>query len=157
MENLAEVIDDETLVEEALNNFAAILDGADYNTPLEIMGIGRLQFLMRRQMTRELAGLYAALWRLALGRSFPKDADRMFTEFLKRYAKTHRGKAGTIVIERATGYWQMLEPCGDTDFNEAARHLISFLIKTQQDTRALTLKLVLHLRIVYRLIFDHLI
>lgn len=157
MENLAEVIDDQALIEHALDNFAAILDGADYQTPLAMMGIGKLQFLLRRQMTIELRGVYIALWRLVLGRSFPRNARDMFVAFLDNYLLTHPGKAGSRVTERAIQYWGMLEPGGDSDFNVVGRHLISFLVKDEQDNRALTLKLALHVRVMYQLIFDRLI
>ena len=74
MQNLAEVFDDESAVSEALENFAALLDDADFTAELELMGIGRMQFMRRRQMLVEWRGLYTALWRLALASSFPQDA-----------------------------------------------------------------------------------
>lgn len=157
MENVAEVYDERATIQRAMENFAAFLDDADYATVLDIMGIGRLQFLLRRQMTCELKGLYTALWRLAVAKSFPGSADAMFAHFLNQYALTRRGKAAAMAMERAEQYWGMLEPAGDSDFNGVARHLISFVVKDQQDTRAITLKIALHLRSCYRTIFEHLI
>lgn len=157
MENTAVKLDEQALIEEALIKFAALLEDADYATVLEFMGIGRLQFLLRKQMIAELAGLYIALWRLALGRSFPGHADEMFNEFLATYTGTHRGKRGALIVERAREYWAMLQPGGDSDFNNVARHLISFIIKDNRETRSLTLKLALHVRSSYRTIFERLI
>ena len=55
----------------ALENFKALLADADFTLELELLGIKRMQFMRRRQMQSELMGLYMALWRLALARSFP--------------------------------------------------------------------------------------
>lgn len=157
MENVAEVLDEQSIIELALENFAALIDGAEFGAELEMMGIGRLQFLRRKQMLVELKGLYIALWRLALGRSFPDDADPMLTVFLRRYLRAHPDKIAPRVAERAREYWAMIQPRGDSDFNDIARHLSSFFIKDQQDTRAVTLKLALQIRRAYRFIFERLI
>lgn len=157
MENTAEAFDQEDALREALENFAALLDDADFIAELELMGIGRLQFLRRRQMLTELRGLYMALWRLALASSFPEDAERMFGFFLRRYRETHPDRISAQIVLRAREYWGMIEPRGDTDFREVARHLTSFLIQDDKQARSMNLKLVLHIRKAYRLIFDRLI
>lgn len=157
MENLAEVIDEGALIEEALANFSVLIDDFDCSAPLEILGIGRMQFLLRKQMLIELKGLYAALWRLALGRSFPRDADNMFALFLERYAASHRGKVGAQIVERAGQYWGMLEPAGDADFRVVARHLASFVETGDNEQKPLILKLALNIRAAYGFIFDCLI
>lgn len=157
MDNVAEAIDDESAAREALDNFAALLDGMDHAKTLDMLGVGRFQFLLRKQMAAELTGLNIALWRLALARSFPGRADAMFSEFLRRYRETHPGKLCRLASERAEEYWGALEPSGDSDFNDVARHLISFVAKNRADTKAQTLKLALHVRRAYRYIFDRLI
>lgn len=81
MQNVAEVFDDKSVVQEALENFAALLEDADFTAELELMGIGRMQFMRRRQMLVEWRGLYMALWRLALSSSFPQDAEHIFATF----------------------------------------------------------------------------
>lgn len=156
MNNVAEILDKTPIVEAAKENFAAFLDNADYATVLEYMGIGRFQFLLRKRMQAELGGLYAALWRLALGRSLPDEADEMYADFLAKYVLSHKGKYGALVAERATQYWEMLGPEGDSDFRNVASHLISFIIKDQRDTKALNMKLALHIRSMYRTIFERL-
>lgn len=157
MQNLAEIIDEQAIIEEALANFAALLDDVDFTAELDLMGVGRLQFLRRKQMTTELRGIYAALWRLALGRSFPQDADSMFNIFLRRYSINHPGKPATQFVERARGYWGMIEPSGDADFSAIARHLVSFSEREDKEQRPLVLKLALQIRSAYRFIFERLI
>lgn len=157
MQNLAEVFDDESVAREALENFAALLDGADFTAELELMGIGRMQFMRRRQMLVEWRGLYMALWRLALASSFPQDAERMFAAFLRSYDAAHPDKLSARIMERARQYWGMLQPKGDTDFSDVARHLCSFSVQDEKQARNLTLRLVLHIRKTYRIIFDRLI
>lgn len=157
MQNLAEVIDEQEIAELALANFAVLLDDLDFGAELEMMGITRLQFLRRKRMLIELRGLYAALWRLALGRSFPQGADHMFATFLERYGMQHAGKQTGQIVERASQYWGMIEPGGDSDFTSVARHLVSFLERDGNERRPLVLKLALHIRGAYRFIFERLI
>jgi len=156
-ENLAEAIDERSLVDDALANFNAIIDDFDFNAELELLGIGRMQFLRRKQMIIEFKGLYIALWRLGLAHSFPRFADDMFTIFLRRYCRRHGDKTGAQISERATQYWGMILPHGDANFNNIAAHLISFMSLEQKDSRAITLKLALHIRSIYRFIFERLI
>lgn len=157
MQNLAEILDDQEIIGEALANFAVLIDDIDFSDTLELIGIGRFQFLRRKQMVIELKGLYIAIWRLALGRSFPQTADAMFDTFLRRYVRTHPDKRGEQIRERASQYWGMLQPSGDADFNDVARHLIAFVEPGDGDSRALILKLALHIRSAYRFIFERLI
>lgn len=157
MQNLAEVFDEAGAAREALENFAALLDGADFTAELELMGIGRMQFMRRRQMLVEWRGLYMALWRLALDSSFPQDAERMFTAFLHSYHAAHPDKVSSRIMERAREYWGMLQPRGDADFSDVARHLCSFSVRDEKQARSLTLRLVLHIRKAYKIIFDRLI
>ena len=135
MQNVAEVFDDKSVVQEALENFAALLEDADFTAELELMGIGRMQFMRRRQMLVEWRGLYMALWRLALSSSFPQDAEHIFATFLHAYRIAK----------------------GDADFSDVARHLGSFSVQDEKQARSLTLRLVLHIRRAYKIIFDRLI
>lgn len=157
MQYLAEPDESPAITQVALDNFAVLLDDADFTAELELVGVGRFQFLRRRQMCLELRGLYMALWRLALSRSFPNDADAMFATFLHGYLTRHPEKSARPAAERARQYWGMLQPTGDADFNAVARHLTSFAERDEKAQRTLTLKLALHIRSVYRFIFDRLI
>lgn len=157
MQHLEESDEAPSITQVALDNFAALLDDTDFTAELELTGIGRFQFLRRRQMTLELRGLYMALWRLALAHSFPNDADAMFATFLHGYLTRHPDKAARQAAERARQYWDMLQPMGDADFNDVARHITSFSERDEKTCRTLTLKLALHIRKIYRFIFDRLI
>ncbi len=138
MQNTAEVFDGESVAQEALENFAALLEDADFTSELELMGIGRMQFLRRRQMLVEWRGLYMALWRLALASSFPQDAEDIFETFLRSYQAAHPDKVSARIIERAREYWGMLQPKGNSDFSDLARHLGSFSSQDEKQARSLT-------------------
>lgn len=157
MSYVAELLDGPDIIAEALANFAVLIDDLDFGVELNLMGIGRLQFLRHRQMQIELKGLYIALWRLALAKSFPAHADSMFSTFLINYKQIHPNKLGLSIVERAAEYWGMLAPTGDADFNDVARHLLSFIKPSEKDFHALTLRMALHIRSAYRFIFDRLI
>lgn len=157
MHNLAEELDEQELIEEALANFAALLDDLDFTPELELLGIGRFQFLRRKQMQLEFRGLSIALWRLALASSFPHNADLMFETFLRRYNRSHTGKPAQQTLERAREYWAMIQPAGTSDFSNVARHLASFIDRDADSQKPLILKLALHIRGNYRFIFDRLI
>lgn len=133
-----------------------LIDDLDYKAAYEILGIGPLHFLRRKQMFIELKGLHMALWRLALSRSFPDDADAMFQVFLRNYARSHTGRLDTPIVERAIQYWDMLTPQKNCDFSPVARHLLSFF-PSLAGNKAFTLKLALYLNSSYNLIFDRLI
>ncbi|MDR2054677.1 MAG: hypothetical protein LBQ10_02220 [Desulfovibrio sp.] len=157
MQGAAENFEAESAEQLALKNFAALLADTDFAAELELMGIGRMQFLLRRQMLMEWRGLYMALWRLALEKSFPHDADAMFAAFASRYRDSHPDKLSGASLRRAEEYWAMLAPAGETDFNPAARHLASFFGNSAHALRSLSLKLALHIRKTYKNIFDRLL
>ena len=141
----------------ALENFKALLADADFTLELELLGVRRMQFMRRRQMQSELMGLYMDLWRLALARSFPVDAQSMFVLFQQEYTKARKDKHSHRIVQRANEYWAMLEPRGDGDFSEVARHLCSFSTQDPGQAKSINLKLVLHIRKIYKLVFDRLI
>ncbi|MFC4678976.1 hypothetical protein [Desulfovibrio legallii] len=144
-------------VRTALDNFAALLADADFTAELELLQVKRLQVLRRRQMLFELRALYMALWRLALGRSFPQDADAMFAQFQREYRQKRKDRQCAGLLTRAREYWGMLEPRGDADFSPVARHICSFSPQDEKQARNMTLKLVLHIRQHYNFIFARLI
>lgn len=156
-QSLAETLMDESPEALVQANFAALLQGTDFTAELEILGIGRMQFMRRRQMLVELRGLYMGLWRLALDSSFPHDADAIFADFLRAYAVRYPDKVSGRVLERAEQYWGMLQAKGKSDFSDVARHLCSFAPQEQGDARARVLRLVLLIRNAYTMIFDRLI
>jgi hypothetical protein len=157
MQDVAEKFEAESVEQLALKNFAALFADTDFVAELELMDIGRMQFLLRRQMLVEWRGLYMALWRLALKKSFPRDADAIFAAFASRHRDSHPDKLSAASLKRAEEYWAMLAPGGEADFNPAARHLASFFSDSTHDLRSLGLKLALHIRKTYKNIFDKLL
>lgn len=142
---------------EALDNFLILLDDLDYNIYYEILGVGRFQFLRRRQIFIEMKSLHIALWRLAISHSFPGEGEKMFSAFLDAYVKKHKDKIDTQIVQRAPQYWGMIAPVGDSDFSFVSRHLISFFPQQENNLKAITLKLALRLHTSYRFIFDRVI
>ncbi|MCR5563553.1 MAG: hypothetical protein K6F46_09360 [Desulfovibrio sp.] len=157
MSQVAPKIDNGAFVQEAIENFLVLLDDMDFTDVFTLLGIGRLQFMLRRQMGIECRGLYIGLWRLALKRSFPNEADAMLAEFLERYTGNHPDKLSARAMERAGEYWGMLQARGDTDFRGVAAHLCSFLPREKQADQSLILRLLLHIRKTYELIFARLL
>lgn len=141
----------------ALENFKALLADADFTLELELLGIKRMQFMRRRQMQSELMGLYMALWRLALARSFPVDAPCMFELFSRNTCRRTRTSTAAILCSGPMNTGPCLSPRGDGDFSEVARHLCSFSTQDPGQAKSINLKLVLHIRKIYKLVFDRLI
>ncbi|WP_353118970.1 hypothetical protein [Nitratidesulfovibrio sp.] len=148
-------------VDEVLGNFAALLDSFDFTPEIDAMGIGRMQFLRRKRALQDLRALFIALWRLALRRSFPNDHEVIFETFLERFqqapARNADRREAAALTEKVRGYVGMLEHKGDADFSEAAHHLVSLLSLGDAEAKALRLRLALHIRSTYKLIFDKLI
>ena len=157
MAQAADAATHQNFVQEALDNFAVLLDDTDFTAHLHLMGVARLHFTRRKQLLLEWRGLYVALWRLALGRSFPQDADAMLEAFRRSYRERHRDKQTPLMLERAEQYWDMMRVTKESDFTEVARHFCSFCQMTEKDTRSLQLKLVLIIRKAYTDIFRRLI
>lgn len=156
-ENTAKVFDPESFAQEALDNFHVVLGDYDFSHELELSRVGRLQFLRRRQMLTEWRGLFMALWRVALAKSFPDDADAMFDAFLLSYTRRNPDKVSARTVERAREYWAMLAPQGDADFSAVARHISSFFVADDKDLRSIVLRIGLHIRQLYTYIFECLI
>ena len=81
----------------------------------------------------------------------------MFELFQQEYVRAHKDKHSSHIVQRANEYWAMLEPRGDGDFSEVARHLCSFSTQDPGQAKSINLKLVLHIRKIYKLVFDRLI
>lgn len=143
-------------VEEVLDNFEALLLGTDFSNELAMLRVGRFS-VMRRQMLRELRGLFAGLWHLALTRSFPDRAGELFDLFLERHAIRFPGKEEEKFRQRARQYKEMLLGAGDKDFTAVSRHLLSFVRQDEAGFKAMSLRMALHLRSTYTFIFERLI
>lgn len=144
-------------VEQVLGNFDALLGDVNFTRELRMLGVGRLNFLRRRQMLLELRGLYMGLWYLALCRSFPDTAAEIFAAYLEHHAKRHNDKKGRLLRERASQYRDMLHSAGDQDFTAVSRHILSFYQKDEATLKTLSLRLALNFRAIYSFLFDRLL
>lgn len=145
-------------VESLLRNFAALLEDVDYRDAFEIIEIGALQFGRRKRIRRELQALYIGLWRLALKRSFPSDYAAVFHAYMEQQYDVQKQRPNAAVnTELVLQYVDKLREHGDNDFSAVSRHVLSLLEFDDSQTRALTLKIALHLRRVYKYFFDHLL
>lgn len=143
--------------DEVLDNFDALLRGVDFSKELAMLGVGRLNFMRRRQMIVELRGLYMGLWHLALLRSFPERAGEIFDMFLERHSVRFHGEDDKKFRRRAGEYKDMLGGAGDKDFTGVSRHLLSFSHLDETRLKAASLRMALHLRVTYTFIFERLI
>ena len=142
---------------QALGNFAALFEDADFTVELDCLGVGRMQFLRRRQMLLELRGLYMGLWFLALVRSFPDRAEELFELYMQHHAQNSPRKEDEQLRQRARQYKDMLSGTGDRDFTAVSRHLLSFMHRDEATLKTLSLRMALLLRSTYTFIFERLI
>lgn len=150
--------DEETYARQARENFRALLNDMCFFEELSILGLGRFQFSRRRRMVAEFRSVYMAVWRLALGSSFPEEADAIFAAFCQEYLRRSRDRQAQDIVRKAEEYWHMLRDASAKDFRSLAEQLANLSARCdEEDRQAVTLKLALHIRTVYRLIFDRLI
>lgn len=142
----------------AMDNFAALLHSMDFAHELSMLGIPGYKFLKRRRIRRELTALTICLWRLALERSFPEHWRAMFESFLAHTLEEidHTEKAAQFE-HTVRNYQAMLEKRREADFTEAGAHVVDLLKLPEPRATSLRLRLTLHIRSLYTLVFDRLI
>ena len=156
-----DVIHSTCTFEAILNNFTSLLQEADFEQELRALGIGKLWFRQRRRVVASLQALYVALWRLALLRSFPEDADHicnLFLESLRSQSGSRRTYALTDDFEQEVrDYVERLQHHGSANFTDVATYLVSRLKPKEPDDAAARLRLALLIRNAYTTIFAHLV
>lgn len=154
-ESVRAVIDE---THDVLNNFDALLRGVNFTNELHMLGIGRWNIFERRAMLLELHALYIAMWHKALTRSFPDTAEHIFAAFLERHtSRTPQNTHERHLLERIHQYKDFLHTIGDRDFTAVSRHLLTLRRVEEHTLKPRVLRLALHLRAIYTLIFDRLI
>lgn len=150
--------DDPYSVASLVRNFTAMLDDMDYHPALDILGVKPMQFTRRKLLKREFRALYVGLWRLALLRSFPSRHRELFQTFMEmETARCKNRRESAAAAELILQYVDKLREHGDADFSDVSRHILSLLEFDETRTRAMILKLALHLRRTYTHFFDHLL
>lgn len=143
---------------QALENFSALLHDMDFNYELSLLGLGRVQFFRRRQMRLELKAMTMGLWRLALERSFPHHGEQIFEDFLsEKIHRIHDSRKAAQFETKVRTYLELLERKREADFTEAGNHIVDLLRLPQTLSVPLRLRLTLHIRSLYTLVFDRLI
>lgn len=144
--------------DEVIQQFLALYNCMDFKSELEDIGIGRFQLARRKKALREFRALSVALWRLALQKSFPNDADAFFHQFRTTLMSiVPNNKENILFQNRINIYVDWLEPKKDADFLPVAGYLAGVLALEADDTPRLRLKLSLIMRNLYGLIFDRLV
>jgi hypothetical protein len=130
----------------------------DFTQAVQEMGIGFLNLFKKRKAVNHMTALSISLWKLALERSFPQDADAFFTCFLES------GMLGGVPVKRqqilknlVQTYLDLLADKKDTDFSGAARYLADALTVNSVDKRTFCLRVSLYIRKLYNFIFEKLI
>ena len=144
-------------IEEVVENFQALLEQMDFKQELMLIGVSRVQFLLRRKLKTEWLTLVIALWRLALERSFPYDGQIIFDTFLERRTAGLSRKRAARFTERVQTYVKSLQSHGDNDFMPPGELLLRLIKPSAAAVPALRLRVALHIRSLYTLIFDRLI
>lgn len=144
--------------EEVIGQFLALYSGMDFKTELAALDVSRLYPSRRKRVLREFQGLAIALWRLALLKSFPNDAERFFQEFLEKSPIMNTlDSSGEEMQLRVREYVELLEPKKDKDFFPVADYLADVLALSDDEVHRLRLKISLLMRTTYARIFEKLV
>jgi hypothetical protein len=144
----------EEVVKQCLGLYACM----DFERELADMGIGRFRFFLRRKALRELTALFAALWHLALQKSFPQDAENFFSVFRASAPMLNNGSREAAELgPRIDAYMELMQQKKDADFQPVAEYITRSLLLKPGDFARQRLKLSLRIRRLYMLIFDKLV
>lgn len=142
----------------ALENFSALLHSMDFGDEMTMLGVNRLFYWKRRRLKIEFVAMTMGLWRLALERSFPHYWNVMFNSFLKRKLEALDDPNKAAHLEKTIHhYLEILEKKREADFTEVGAHLVNLLKLPEPKAAPLRLRLTLHIRSLYTLVFDRLI
>lgn len=145
-------------VEEVVDNFKALLAQMDFERELHLLQVSRMRFITRRKLKSEWVAVLIGLWRLALDRSFPQDGDQIFESFIEqRKAALNKQARIDVFIKKANDYVLLFREKGDADFTLPAEHMVDKLRLSERQSRPLRMRLILHFRELYKLVFERLI
>ena len=146
-------------VADVIQRFEGLLLSFDFEEECRILEIGKLHVVKRRNALRELKALYIALWKIALDKSLPEKSEEIFQGFIERIPETldYNDNAAAFLRRRIAVYDTLLEPTKEQNFNEVSSKLLSTVTKRKELKENQVLKLSLHVRKVYTLLFKKLI
>lgn len=143
--------------EGVLRHFEAVLAALDLKQQIAELGCGMNSFFTKSRSLIEFTAMCVALWKLALEKSFPNEAEEFFTEFLETSPALGKGKKRARLLELVREYDDLFAPQKTGDFTAVSQHLANALANASADRKSLQLKLSLSIRRLYQMIFDHLI
>ena len=144
--------------EEVGRTFAELLATLDFAQELHDLGIGKLSVFKRSQARRRFKALCIALWRVALEKSFPNDADAFYDLFITTHPPlAGERKSSQNMRDLVAMYNELLQEKKDADFSKVAENLADTFSIGGEDRPKQQLKLSLRIRSIYDLIFAKLI
>ena len=146
-------------VEEVVRRFAALFLSFDYEKEYALLGISRLHPHRRKRARHEFMALYISLWRLALEKSMPQDAEEISQTYLETMGEELKedDKELRLLRQQVEVYDTLLAPTKDGDFKEISQFLLKNVFKDDKERENLALKISLAVRETYNLIFERLV
>lgn len=142
---------------EVATNFAGLLESFNFKEEIAFLNLNIFDFRKRANMILEFQAIYIGLWNNALCQSFPNNHEEIFQKYVhvelpKKYSK----RTLQTQVHRIEQYKELIQSIQNTDFTPIARHVLSLLELQDQDYKAFSLKIALHIRSVYNYIFERL-
>lgn len=143
---------------EVCRNFMDLLATFDFAVAFQELGIGSLSVFKRNMAKKRLTAISIALWHVALEQSFPQNTEEFYAYFLEHYRPLQGdGKAAQKLRQFLEEYDSLVQQKKNTDFTCVADNLALVFKISEKDKARQQLRLSLHVRSLYDLIFDKLI
>lgn len=144
--------------QDVANNFMALLSDFNYADEMELLEVGKLNLILRKNLSKEFETLYIALWYSCLKTSFPETYEAIFQIFLdNNLTQKYKGAKLQEIKSRIQLYIELLGNTASTDLTPITHHLLSFLNFDEATQPSIKMKITLHLRKVYTYLFERLI
>ena len=143
--------------EGVLQHFEEVLESLELKQQIAELGSGMNSFFTKKRSLAEFTAMGIALWKLALEKSFPKEAEAFFNEYLETSKTLGKGKKHAQMLELVNKYNELFAPKKTEDFSAISQYIADNLGSASADRKTLQLKLSLTIRKIYQFIFDHLI
>lgn len=143
--------------EGVFKNFEEILKSLELKQHIAELGCGMNSFFGKGRSLAEFTAMCVALWKLALEKSLPNDAENFFAEFMATSRILGKGKKRTRMTELVNAYNKLFEARKTDNFSVISMHIADTLANADADRKTLQLRISLTIRKFYQLIFDHLI
>jgi len=143
--------------EEVAARYEALLDSVSFQHEIAELGCGLDSFFKRSRSLIEMKAMHAALWKLALERSFPDDAENFFRYFIEHSSVLGKGKNRAKMQQRINIYVDLSALKKIADFTPIAQYMAEMLIGNLENQKNVCLKLSLAVRRFYQTIFERLI